>query len=130
MESLVTYMLPAPCLLSKQIIPDKFAIPFLKYFLGFMFGATFFSSLNMYKSYHQIEVAEKDRQTTALLASFGSYAFKKMPIGLTSAGNTLQRFMNEVLRVLDFVYVYTDDILFFRRVVKNILRALLRILSA
>ena len=69
----------------------------------------------MYKSYHQIEVAEEDGHNTAILTYFRSYAFENIPMGLTSAGNTFQRFMNEVLRGLGFVYVYIDDILIFSK---------------
>ncbi|HBK84186.1 MAG TPA: hypothetical protein DDZ41_11450, partial [Flavobacterium sp.] len=34
-----------------------------------------------------------------------------MPFGLRNAAQTFQRFMNEVVNGLDFVYVYLDDIL-------------------
>ena len=34
-----------------------------------------------------------------------------MPFGLRNAAQTFQRFMDEVTRGLDFVYVYIDDIL-------------------
>jgi len=102
-------------LLNRQTIPDKYAIPLLTDFVDLMSGSKCFSSLDLYKSYHQIEVANEDIHKTAILTPFGSFAFKKMPMGLTSAGNTFQRFMNEVLRGLDFVYVYIDDILIFSK---------------
>ena len=35
-----------------------------------------------------------------------------MPMGLTLAGNTFQRLMNEVTRGLTFVYVYIDILVF------------------
>ena len=102
-------------MLNKQTIPDKYAIPLLTGFVDFMSGATIFSTLNMNESYRQIEVAEEDRRKTAILIPFGSYSFKKIPMGLTTAGNAFQRFMNEILRELDFVYVYIDDILIFSK---------------
>jgi hypothetical protein len=34
-----------------------------------------------------------------------------MPYGLRNAAQTLQRFMDEVCRDLDFVFVFIDDIL-------------------
>ena len=102
-------------MLNRQTIQDKYAIPLLTNFVDLMAGSTIFSSLNLYKSYHQIEVAEEDEHKTKNLTPLGSFAFKKMPVGLTSAGNTFQRFMNEVTRNLTFVDVYIDDILVFSK---------------
>ena len=102
-------------MLNRQTIPDKYAILPLTDFVDLMAGSTIFSSLDLYKSYHLIEVAKEDVHKTAILTSLGSFAFKKMPMGLTSAGNTFQRFMNEVTRGLTFVYVYIDDILVFSK---------------
>ena len=103
-------------MLNRQTIPDKYAIPQLTDFVDLMAGSTIFSSLDLFKSYHQIEVAEEDVHKTATLTPQRSFAFKKkMPMGLTSAGNTFQRFMNEVTYGLTFVYVYIDDILVFSK---------------
>ena len=46
-------------LLNKQIVPDKYALPPLTDFVNFMSGSKHFSSLDLYKSYHQIEIANK-----------------------------------------------------------------------
>ena len=82
-------------MLNIQAIPYKYAIPLHTDFVDFMSGATFFSSLDWYKSSHQIEVAKENRHETAILTPFGSYAFKKMPMGLTLSGNTFQHLMNK-----------------------------------
>ena len=100
-------------MLNRQTIPHKYAIPLLTDFVDLMVRSTILSSLDVCKSYHQIEVAEEDVHKTSILIPLGSFTFKKMLMGLTSAGNTFQRFMNEVTRGLGFVYVYIDDILVF-----------------
>ena len=99
--------------LNKQTVPDRYAIPFLTDFTDFMSGSTVFSSLDLYKSYHQIEIAEEDVEKTTILTPRGSYAFKRVAMGLRNSGAVFQRFMNEVTRGLSFVYVYIDDILVF-----------------
>ena len=38
-------------------------------------------------------------------------AFLRMPFGLRNAGQSFQRFLDDVLQGLDFVFVYVDDIL-------------------
>ena len=45
-------------LLNKQTVPDRYALPLLTDFVDFMSGSKHFSSLDLYKSYHQIEIAE------------------------------------------------------------------------
>lgn len=42
---------------------------------------------------------------------FGLFKFVRMPFGLKNAAQTFQRFMDEVVRGLDFCYVYIDDLL-------------------
>ena len=56
-------------------------------------------------------MAEDDICMTAITTPFGLFEFTKMPFGLRNAAQTFQRFMDEVTRGLDFVYVHTDDIL-------------------
>ena len=102
-------------LLNKQTVPDRYSLPLLTIFVDFMSGSKHFSSLNLYKSYHQIEIAEQDIPKTAMVTPRGSYCFRKMPMGLWYTGASFQRFVNEVLRELSFVFVYIDDVLIFSK---------------
>ena len=102
-------------LLNKQTVPDRYALPLLTDFVDFMSGTKHFSSLDLYKSYHQIEIAEQDIPKTAMVTPLGSFCFRKMPMGLCNAGASFQRFVNEVLRGLPFVFVYIDDVLIFSK---------------
>ena len=70
-------------LLNKQTVPDRYALPLLS---DFMSGSKHFSSLDLYKFYHQIEIAEQDIPKTAMMTPPGSYCFRKMPMGLCNAG--------------------------------------------
>ena len=87
-------------LLNKQTVPDRYALPLLTDFVYFMSGSKNFSSLDLYKSYHQIEIAEQDIPKTAVATPLGSYCFRKMSMGLCNAGASFQHFVNEVLRGL------------------------------
>ncbi len=47
----------------------------------------------------------------AITAPFGLFEFLRMPFGPRNASQTFQRFIGSVMRGLDFVFVYIDDVL-------------------
>ena len=46
-----------------------------------------------------------------MTTTFGMLEFVRMPFGLKNAGQSFQRFTNEVFEGLDFVFDYVDNIL-------------------
>ena len=58
-------------LLNKQSTPDRYAIPFISDVVNFVEGSKVFSSLELYKSYHQIAIANCDVSKTAIITPVG-----------------------------------------------------------
>ncbi|UYV85023.1 hypothetical protein LAZ67_X004325 [Cordylochernes scorpioides] len=77
--------------LNAVTLPDRYPIPRLD-------------------DFHHI-LKEEDKPKTAIITPFGLFEFNVMSFGLRNATATFQRFMHEVLRNLDFAFIYLDDIL-------------------
>jgi cleavage and polyadenylation specificity factor subunit 1 len=91
--------------------PDSYPLPNIQDLSARLHGCSIFSKLDLRKGYYQIPVQEGDIHKTAVITPFGLWEFLRMPFGLRNAGQSFQRFMDEVLAGLDFAFCYLDDIL-------------------
>ena len=97
--------------LNARTIPDRYPVRHIHDFTHNIRGCTIFSVIDLEKAYTQISVNPADISKTAITTPFGLFEFPFMTFGFRKAGQTFQRFMDEVLSGLDFCDSYTDDIL-------------------
>ncbi|XP_076660969.1 uncharacterized protein LOC143364579 [Halictus rubicundus] len=97
--------------LNARTIADKYPVPHIEDFAQRLGGKSVFSTIDLVRAYNQIPVNPQDIAKTAITTPFGLFEFPWMSFGLRNAAQTFQRFMDEVLRGLDWCYVYIDDIL-------------------
>jgi hypothetical protein len=87
--------------LNARTIPDRYPVPHIHDYFHHLSGCCFFSKIDLVMAYNQIPVHPDDIQKTAITT----------PFGLRNAAQTFQRFMDAILRGLDFCFAYVDDIL-------------------
>lgn len=97
--------------LNAQTIPDRYPLPFIQDVSNMLNDKKIFSKVDLKKAFQQIPIDSRDIPKTAITTPFGLFEFKFMTFGLCNAAQTFQRFIDEVLQGLDFVFPYIDDIL-------------------
>lgn len=101
--------------LNARTIPDRYPVRHIEDYAHRLAGSKIFTKIDLVKAYNQIPVYVDDICKTAVTCPFGMFEFPFMPFGLRNAAQTFQRFLDEVLRDLDFVYSYIDDVLIYSK---------------
>ncbi len=100
--------------LNHRTVRDGYQLPRVDETFDKMYGAQWFSSLDLQSGYWQVEMREEDKAKTAFrVGDLGFYECNRMPFGLTNAPATFQRLMEQTLQNLPNVIVFIDDIVIF-----------------
>ena len=93
--------------------------------LDCLHGTFYFSCLDLWSGYWQVEVDGESKAKTAFTTNNGLFEFRKMPFGLANVPSTFQRLMQAVLCGLQYIcLVSLDDIIVFSQIFDNHLKHL------
>jgi hypothetical protein len=98
-------------------VKNQYPLPRIDYLLDQLNNVVYFTKLDLCSGYHQIRVAEQDAWKTIFKTKHGLFEWLVMPFGLCNAPTAFMCVMNDVFRPFldDFMIVYLEDILIFRR---------------
>lgn len=99
--------------LNDKTIADRYPIPNISDILDKLGKCQYFTTIDLYSGFHQIEMCKQDIQKTAFSVDNGHYEYLRMPFGLKNAPFTFERVIDNVLRGLPNVTVYCDDIIIY-----------------
>ena len=96
---------------------DTYPLPHIDTCLESMDGSEWFTTLDLRSGYHNIPIKEADRDKTAFITRRGSFRYKVMPFGLSTAPSVFQRLMDLVLCRLTYetCLVYLDNIIVYSK---------------
>ena len=77
--------------LDKATQKDHFPLPFIDQVLDTLSGKKFFSFLDGFSGYNQIQIAPEDQDKTTFTYPWGTFAYRVLPFGLCNAPATFQR---------------------------------------
>ena len=99
------------CYLNRVTIPNQDPLLRIDDLLEHTRGSNWFTKLDLKNGYNRIRIAEGDEWKTTFHAEKGLFKYTVMLFGLTNAPANFQEMMDEILKDVEGVLWYLDNIL-------------------
>ena len=96
--------------LNRSVKREVYPIPTFEQLSSQFAGSSQFSKLDASSGFFQMPLSEESKPLTTFLTPFGRKMFCRLPMGINLAPEVFQRKMEEMLRGLEGVICYMDDI--------------------
>ena len=97
--------------LNKYIKREHFTIPTFQEIVAKLGKPRFFTIVDQSSAFWQVELEETCRDLTTFQTNFGRYRFKRMPFGISSASEVLQKKAFQLFGDIRNVHIIADDML-------------------
>lgn len=117
--------------LNNQIQDDKFPLPNISEILDSLSGDIYFSHLDLYQGFYQVNLDKNSRPYTAFTTGKNQFQMTRMPMGIKSSPNGFSRMMTLAMSGLnhDKCLIYQDDLVVFGRNLQSHNQNLLEVLN-
>ena len=90
---------------------DQYPIPKIEDLFAKLSGGKMFTKLDLSQAYQQVRLDAASKELVVINTHRGLFRYNRLPFGVSSAPGIFQRMMENLLRGIDKVVVYLDDIL-------------------
>ncbi len=97
--------------LNKRIKRKPFPLPKIQDIMLKLEGFQYATSLDLNMGYYHIELSPTAKQLCTIVMPWGKYEYQRLPMGLCNSPDIFQEKMSSLMRGLEFVRTYIDDIL-------------------
>lgn len=100
---------------NQAVLRERYPIPTFDEIVADLHGSEFFSKIDLEAAYHQVELSPQSRPITTFVTPDGLFQFKRLFFGVRCAPEIFQRIMQDLLRDMNHVRVFFDDIIIFSK---------------
>ncbi|XP_053689881.1 uncharacterized protein K02A2.6-like [Sabethes cyaneus] len=97
--------------INKVLIQNTYPLPLAQDLFASLSDCSCFCSLDLSNAYTQLNLSEKSRKFVVINTSRGLFTYNRLPQGASSSAAIFQQIMDTVLKGLDMVFCYLDDVL-------------------
>ena len=97
--------------LNQYLKRKPFPIPKIQDMLLKLNGFTYASALDLNMGYYTIRLDPDAQKLCTIVLPWGKYKYKRLPMGLAGSPDIFQEKMSDLMRGLEFVRCYLDDVL-------------------